>query len=210
MPALDRHKQPSYTQAMQNTSLRTFLACPISNENLSCIQRLQSELISVSPPMLTWVKPAHMHLTLKFMGEFNPAHLQPLRERLARSLDVKESFQVKIAGLGAFPSSARARVLWVGLQQAAKLGDLAKLVEIETQALGYPAEERPFAGHITLARVKPDAHAQELSAIRALVDQKSAIEVGSQIVEELIFWHSQLTPQGPQYRELFRLALKAS
>ena len=61
-----------------------------------------------------WSVPDQWHLTLAFMPAVADRHLDDLVERLARAGRRRTPFGLRVAGGGAFPNPARARVLWAG------------------------------------------------------------------------------------------------
>jgi RNA 2',3'-cyclic 3'-phosphodiesterase len=70
--------------------------------------------------------------------------------------------------MGAFPAAERPRVLWAGLAgDLAALGELQRAVTVATGALGFPAEERPFAPHLTLGRARQDVGDAQIRGLAA-------------------------------------------
>lgn len=113
----------------------------------------------------SWTRPQNLHLTLRFLGEVPDAEVPAVCE-LAPDLACPGALRLACAELVFLPGAARARVLSVGLG-----GDLAALMrfqsdmEMACRQLGYAAEMRPYAAHITLARLRqriPEALLQEL------------------------------------------------
>lgn len=100
------------------------------------------------------VPPENWHITLRFLGEVEPE----ARDRLLLALDPEglgRPFELVLDRLGAFPSDSRARVLWLGSQDRdSPILELAANVEQRVRQAGFPAEERPFSPHVTLARLR--------------------------------------------------------
>ena len=190
---------------MNQDSIRSFFACEISPENLSRIDRLLVKLKTSSPKPVKWVRSQNMHLTIKFIGAFNSNDLQNARTGLEKALKSIHPFNIEIKKMGAFPSLSRPKVVWLGINADNTLNPLVKIINSETEKLGYPSEQRPFSAHITLGRVKSYASLDELKMIGNLVNANKNIEIGTQEVVELFFFRSELTPGGPVYSELFRI-----
>jgi len=124
---------------------------------------------------LRWVRPEGIHVTLKFLGGVADLQVETiisaLRGALAEASIVP--FDLQQYRLGAFhggrhmPVEFRGsreayrynlRVVWVGMRGATDaLASLAATVESAIAPLGYPTEKRPFAAHLTLARMRDDA-----------------------------------------------------
>jgi 2'-5' RNA ligase len=192
---------------MNQASIRSFFAIEISQENLSRIDKLLDKLKASSPKPVKWVRSQNMHLTLKFIGEFDPNDLENARSGLEKALKTLHPFRIGIKKMGAFPSIARPKVIWLGINADDALPRLVKAVNAVTEELGYPSERRPFSAHITLGRVKSYASLDELKMIGGLVNTNKVIEIGAQKVDKLHFLRSQLTPKGPVYSELFNIPL---
>jgi 2'-5' RNA ligase len=105
-----------------------------------------------------WTPPENWHMTLKFLGSAPPGSLDRVVNAVREAADEHRAFRARLGGLGAFPSPQRARVVWAGVEdRGGELGALARSVDRSLGALGFPAEERPFAAHLTLARLKQQA-----------------------------------------------------
>jgi len=144
-----------------------------------------------------WVLPAALHLTLKFLGEVAPETFEALRNALTPPLGVGGPLQLAAAGVGAFPSPQRARVVWAGLTgDVATLARAALTLEARVEALGFPREARPFRAHLTLGRSRGPGGlqgAEKLLATEATY-RGPAFPVGA-----LVLYESRLRPQGPEY-----------
>lgn len=99
-------------------------------------------------PGIRWTEREQWHVTLRFLGSV--ADAAPVVEAL-EGLDVAETEAVLGPAVGRFGR----RVLQVPV---AGLEELAGAVVRATSHLGRPPDDRPFAGHITLARVAKAAN----------------------------------------------------
>jgi 2'-5' RNA ligase len=107
-------------------------------------------------PALRWTEPYQWHLTLAFLPEVGARSLDDLAERLTRAAARRTSFSVTLAGSGAFPDPAHARVLWLGATSdpGSALGHLATGVRAAANKAGALVEGGRFRGHLTLARIR--------------------------------------------------------
>lgn len=105
-----------------------------------------------------WALPTQFHLTLAFLDSVADRHLDELLERLERAAGRRTSFATRVAGGGAFPNPARARVLYAGLGLApearVELDRLATGARAAAGRTGIAVEGRRFRPHITLARLQ--------------------------------------------------------
>ena len=147
---------------------------------------------------VTWVGPDNFHLTLKFLGPVDTGRIPDVTEALMSVAEACPSFHLGIRGLGAFPSPARPRVLWAGIDAgAAPAAALAARVDDGLEALGFKREARAFSPHVTLGRAR-QPHAQPRLA-EALV---STLFLGRVEVASISLMRSDLSPRGARYTEL--------
>ncbi len=117
------------------------------------------------------------------------------------------SFEMTLESLGAFPSWDRPNVVWIGLPRGAEeLAALAIKIKIALQPFGFEPENRPFAAHATLGRVK-NPHAREWKTLKAALDQRRQVQFGQCRAKVLTWFESSLTPQGPVYKVLEKIPL---
>ena len=105
-----------------------------------------------------WTRPESWHLTLAFMANVPERGLDDLLERLARAGRRRHPLDLAVAGGGAFPNPARAKVLYAGVDGPADhLEELRRLstgARAAANKAGAPAEGAAFRPHLTLARMR--------------------------------------------------------
>lgn len=150
-----------------------------------------------------WVAADGVHLTLRFYGSTPPERVEPLRGQLAALARAHAPLALEVRGWGVFPGPSRARVLWAGLAgDVAPLAALAAGAEDGARALGFAAEERPFKGHVTLARAR-EGRRPRLPG----TPDREAPPFGPFAVGELVLYRSRLGPGGARYEALGRFPL---
>ena len=104
-----------------------------------------------------WTLAEHMHLTLAFLAAVPDRALDELVERLGRAASRRAAFATRIAGGGAFPNAARARVLWAGLDLDesghTEITRLATGARAAAAKSGIEVDGQRFKPHLTLARL---------------------------------------------------------
>ena len=89
--------------------IRAFLAVELSQELRAELAALQQELKqSIEPEMkrdmrISWVQPAKMHFTIKFLGDMDEQVINPLRGAIEQAIGSQPSVYVPLERLGAFP-----------------------------------------------------------------------------------------------------------
>lgn len=157
------------------------------------------------PPLgdrVRWARPENVHLTLKFLGDVQEEVLESVRAALGETCAVYAPFNVELAGLGAFPSARRARIIWAGVGEGSEqLRSLASDLDAALAPLGFERERRPYTPHLTLGRVQGRPANLDLPTIVG----SFGFGVGSvELVE------SVLTPEGAVYETLDTFALGES
>jgi len=179
--------------------MRAFIAIDLPESVRAALRRKQASFRSVSPDA-RWTQPEGIHLTLKFLGEISDANVKEVSESL-KNLGQFEGFAIGLKGFGFFPDARRPRVLWVGVEAPASLGQLAEQVEEAMRRIGFAREDRVFRPHLTLARFKVP---QSQPALQALLTQQGEEELGNFEVSEFFLFESRLSPQGAEYRKVER------
>ena len=103
-------------------------------------------------PGARWTRDKNFHLTLRFIGYIDEGVADDVDGALLE-IDAPP-FDVSIAGIGYFGKAKTARALWAGVDTSEPLIRLQQKIESAMQRIGLAAEERKYAPHITLARLK--------------------------------------------------------
>lgn len=144
---------------------------------------------------VAWVDPASAHLTLRFLGESDPARLEKLQLRLGEVAASAEPILAKPVATGAFPGWGRPRVLWLAVESGGAIERLAEDVERAARDARFDPEERRFTPHVTLGRVRGRRGAEEAArAVRGWAPSAPA-----EPISELVLFRSELHPAGARH-----------
>ncbi len=141
---------------------------------------------------LRWTEREQWHVTLRFLGSV--ADVGPVVEALA---GVALSNAPVVAVLGPTVGRFGQRILHVPV---AGLDEIARAVVESTAHLGKRADDRPFNGHVTLARAARDANVD----LRPLTGAAISAEWN---VEEVCLVESHLHPKRARYEVLEQYSL---
>ena len=181
--------------------MRAFLGIQIPDNLKAKIIKTQD---SFSDFDIKFVESDNLHFNLKFFKEIENEKVKKLKDVLEKISTQFEPFEIKISGIGAFPSKNYIRVIWLGVKQGYQMfKSLVDTIETALEALGFEKENR-FIPHLTLGRVRSGRNKNELLILlRKLED----IEIGKMMVDKIILFQSKLSPKGPTYEELFNVKI---
>ena len=186
--------------------IRSFIAIDLpqkTRENLAAIQ----DQLRQSQAGVRWVKPGSIHLTLKFLGNILPEQVDEIAAAVAQLVRDEPPITLCAAGLGAFPSPRKPRVIWVGLRgEVDRLANIQAGLEKALEPLGFAREDRGFRPHLTIGRVK------DRRRLQSLIEAMSTLELpefNSFDGNEIILYKSDLRPTGAIYTKLHRMPLAA-
>lgn len=185
--------------------IRTFIGFELPEKIRSFIRDIQEDLKS-NGFNARWVQPEKIHLTLKFLGNINEDDTQKVGAAIFKSTADYAPISLAAKGIGAFPGINRPRVLWIGIKgQIDMLIQLQKSLDDKLEEIGFPKENRPFKGHLTLARVKGRINqAKLINAIK----KYGELESEPFIADNIILFKSDLKSTGAVYTKLISVSLK--
>jgi RNA 2',3'-cyclic 3'-phosphodiesterase len=199
--------------------IRAFLAVELSQELRATLAALQQELKQRIEPELkrgtriSWVQPASLHLTIKFLGETDEQVIDPLRAAIEQAIGSQVTVDVPLERLGGFPRPQNPRVLWVGPSEnwekgidAKRIAEIYATIEQACEDLRFLRETKPFSPHLTVARIKTgERHVGVSLAHSGVLDRP--LVLGSLAVESVALMKSELKPSGSVYTKLWSVRL---
>jgi 2'-5' RNA ligase len=175
-------------------SRRLFVAVEIPYEAKQIVDEAV-EAWRVVFPHARWVPLENWHVTLKFLGATLPRQHEWVLGAVEDVAGSHAPVSARLRGLGAFPSGARARVLWTGIDDPAE--ELGSIAADLGAALSkeFRAEMRAFHPHLTVARSEPPLQLpQEYGATSLLTKSFS--------IERLVVFQSHLRRPAPCYEPI--------
>jgi 2'-5' RNA ligase len=190
-----------------SAGLRVFLAVPVAGE--AVLTRLSELLDELRALRGVHPVPQHqLHFTLKFFESLAEGDLSAVRSAAARAAGDAAAFRLELKGVGVFPPKRPGRVVWAGCGMGSEeLTSLARRVEDSFTVEGFAAEPRPFAPHLTLARVKDPRAAREAAVFATA---RASFDAGELDVKELVLFQSVLGRDGAAYTPLGRFGLRSA
>lgn len=202
--------------------IRAFLAVELPDPLKAALGTIQSDvkrrLLHDLPRnvSMSWVRPASLHVTVKFLGDIDEAFVDRLRQAVSETVSGQRPLRIPLERLGVFPRMQQPRVLWIGpsdrweaSDDAVRLAALHRSIEESCRALNLAPDNRPLSAHLTLARIKAGHHAVGQALARSGVMDRP-LGTDTLPVDSIALMQSQLNPSGSIYTKLWETRLEAS
>ena len=179
---------------------RLFIAVKIPD-----FQRVQMEILLGGLPGASFTKTENLHLTLRFIGNFE----EDLIDELCQELNVLSrfgAFNISCDGLGTFGSSRRPKVLWISVKESLALLSLKKRCDRILDSFNFERSARNYRPHITIARFRKNPGA----SLKVFIESKGAFSYIDFKATELCLFSSKLSSKGAIYEEIYSVNLKES
>ena len=190
--------------------VRLFVALAVPAEVKSSLAAIQDELRAQLPPRAaSWTRTENIHLTLRFLGDVDPARIEALTSALSSTVTDFAPLPLVAERVGCFPDLRYPRVFWAWVHDAGereRLAELHQRIGVATAGFTREPDEKRFVGHLTLARFKqikrPQAQLIAAFAHRA-VDRR----FGDWTAAAVELMRSELAPGGSRYTCLAELPM---
>jgi 2'-5' RNA ligase len=180
--------------------IRAFIAIDLSRRMREELARIQGSLKDAGADV-KWVRPASIHLTLKFLGNITTETLERTKGIVNDVSSRHKPFDITLFRLGCFPRIDRPRVIWAGIDKGcSEVEAIARELEDKLSSIGFEREKRAFSSHLTLGRVRSHKGKERL------VSRIEAMDIGPSPpsrVDRIILFRSRLTPDGAIYTPLY-------
>lgn len=154
-----------------------------------------------------WVKPFQLHFTLKFLGYLGEDAVPEVSRLLEKAAAAHPPLSLRLDSCGAFPTPARARVVWLGCSgDTAEMKALAGDVDGKMTRVGVEKEKRPYKAHLTLARCRdPRDVSGMIESWRSWLAGREELDFS---VGKVVLYRSILDASGPTYHQLGEFELR--
>ncbi len=163
-------------------------------------------------PSVRPVRATHLHITLRFLGDVAPEHLETVAGAIDSAVTIGLAdgwlgpFDLHLARLDTFPPSGGAPpwVLFASLGDQDVLGKLSQAIDTELDALEalVPPRDHPFNPHVTLARFRrnrPPSRRVRDTLNAVIAESNAGPGLGSVRVKAVKLIESRPGAHGPVY-----------
>jgi len=151
------------------------------------------------------VEPENIHVTLKFLGDTEEDLVEEIHRHMSESVKDVEPFTLRLEKMGAFPGLNYMRVVWVGMEGAEPLVQIARSLNSALKPLGFRSDKKGFKPHLTVARVRSPRNINEL---RQAIEAHMENPFGEVQVDRIVLKKSVLSSQGPTYSDVREVVFK--
>ncbi len=176
--------------------MRLFVALEPDPKVIANLTELVRRLAPMAP--VRWVHPRNMHVTLKYVGEWDESRLDVVVDALSH-VRINQRLKVSLAGLEFFPHGPSPRVFWVTAENTLPIRQLASSVDARLSRLGIPPEVRPFMPHLTLGRLPGQV---DLTELHEAIEELPSRDFGNLEPEAFVLYGSTSTPSGTSYNKI--------
>jgi len=176
--------------------IRTFIAIdiPVSQKINQVINELKKTQIDAK-----LVEMENMHLTLKFLGDIDEKLIDEIEKTIKESTKNTQPFEITLKNIGVFPNKNYIKIVWIGVENAGPLKQIAETIDTKLKNLGFGKEKRSFSAHLTIARIKSAKNKEKLIQ---LINKYQNVEFQKIKVDKILLKKSVLTSKGPIYTTL--------
>ena len=183
--------------------VRSFIAIDLPEMLFDAMQKASDQLQKMLEGQpVRWVPVENIHLTLKFLGDVSERNIPMISEILEAEAANHCCFEISVGGFGVFPTYARPRVIWIGVEGPEELLNLQRRIDLETARLGYAPGQRDFSPHLTFGRISRNATPAQLRKTSELLRKHKLGFLGAARIGEVSLFRSDLGPGGAVYSKI--------
>lgn len=182
--------------------IRTFIALEIPKNVLDFVLDLIKMNIK-SFNKIKWENENKLHITLKFIGDFDESNVEKLSNDLVVLFNKFSKLDLQLDKFGFFNKDDFPKILWLGIKENENLNILMQNIDELTFHYGIEREKRKFKPHLTLLRIKSLEFIDELNTLKEI-----KFDNVNFIADKIHLFKSELLKTGSIYKSLKEFQLK--
>lgn len=187
---------------------RLFIAIEIPKRIENTLETLENTL-KESHCDARWVKPANIHITLRFLGDVDIQNINSLIKTLDIGFQTTKKFLVSLDKLDGFASLNSLNILWAGIKdQDKKIEEIVSSLEDVLSEFGFEKEGKKFQAHLTLARIQSGKN--KIGLIEKIKEINQTFKPIPFAINNITLFESQLTSRYPVYFPIHQIKLPAA
>lgn len=179
---------------------RLFIALDLPDDALRYLLEIRKNL--AEGYFINWEADDKLHLTLKFIGDFDSELIQDLSMELS-FLEGYSSINFQFNNFGFFYRDEKPSILWAGLEMDESLIEIVTQINNSLKKFATPVEYRKFKPHITLLRIKGNIDTGFVNKFKNFTFEPAKFSA-----ETITLYKSILSKQGSKYFKIINYKLK--
>ncbi len=180
--------------------IRTFIALEIPEYVIEYIFSILSK--ESQHKKFKWESKEKIHLTLKFIGDFEQDKILSLINDLS-FLEEEKIQRIELKNFGMFYNKNAPTIFWAGLNISDVLFSIVERIENTLIKYDIQKEIRKFKPHLTLMRIKNYYDIDFLTRLKDVNFEPVVFES-----DKIVLFKSELHPTGSVYKSLHKFQLK--
>ncbi len=183
--------------------MRIFLAIDLPDSVKNRIMELEKKLTLYSK-FIRLSKSDNLHFTVKFLGEQNDFSVSSIKEKVKKTINDIEAFEININKSGIFGSLKYPKILWLG-ENNVNFINFSQTVNYALDVFRH--EEKSPVCHLTIGRIK---NMPVKDVITALNICKSFVDKNNLrfSVDSVYLYESKLLRSGAVYKKIGKFHMK--
>lgn len=175
---------------------RVFLALPLPEK----IRKILSEYKKNYPEtgQIRWTSEENLHITLHFFGYEKEESIPDISKKIKSRLKNYEPFNLTFEKITLAPPTGSLRMIWALFEESQQFAAITNAI-MELKVSARLQKYKPVP-HVTLARFK---YFKEIKSIKLTQPNIKSLRIN-----QLVFFESKLTREGPIYKKREELTLK--
>ncbi len=175
--------------------MRCFISIDLPDNVKKEMDRVSDRIRGSKLVQGSFVQRKNLHLTLKFLGELSEEQINEVKKCLSEI--ILGRFDCNTGNVGVFPAPEYVKTIWIEVNGDGVM-HLKGLVDNKLNHLGIKADDKEFASHITLARIRGVKEKDSFMKILGELGMKKMTFP----IETFHLIKSELTREGPIYKVL--------
>ncbi|MDX9892988.1 MAG: RNA 2',3'-cyclic phosphodiesterase [Patescibacteria group bacterium] len=183
---------------------RIFIAISLPDEMKNILAGFISQAKKINPHQaIHYVKPAGLHLTLHFLGNRNEREIKLIEEIIKTTCRQHSPMSLITSKINAFPDLKNPTTIILEVKEkfGSELTKLQATLGKKLTTSGISLDDRPWKPHLTVARIKTKTIFKTQNLRTPNLEFK---------INHIELMHSQLHPQGSQYKIIKSFTLNPS
>lgn len=182
-------------------SKRMFIAFKLPSEMKNSMLFMQHNIReNLQTRGVKWVPLDNMHITVAFLGQVRDRSVKAIKKAIDKT--EFKSMNITVGDIGFFRRDSIPSVMYLKPMGTETMEKCANRMRSNLSDMNIHFDRKPFAPHITLARMK---HGESAMLVYDYVNNKLDRQAGAEYtIKNMVLYESTFTQKGPVYTEIYQ------